>query len=249
MSASTEPLWKSLPSTAARSITARSSPVRRSRRAASSAWMVGGTGTVVRSPARRPATILAHEQAVVDEHREHLLDEERIPLGRVGDAGSDLLGELGLADEVRDELRAFVFRQRLEEHGRRVELSAAPRWADIEELGSSHAEKQDGHSLATSRRGARRDRGTSPRPNGCRRTPRRAAAGRRGPRRIVGSPGSSPRRRCRTRTGRAPRSSAATMRSASSSPASSSASRSRLRAGDSVSSIPATSMTASRTGQ
>ena len=33
----------------------------------------------------RPAAVLAYEQAVVDEHREHLLDEERIALGGAGD--------------------------------------------------------------------------------------------------------------------------------------------------------------------
>ena len=61
----TAPRWKTSPSIAARSITERHSPSSESIRAWSRAWIVGGTAT-------SRVAVLAH-------HREHLLDEERVP--------------------------------------------------------------------------------------------------------------------------------------------------------------------------
>ena len=80
----------------------RSSAVRRSSRAASSAWIVGGTATVGRSPVGDPAVVLADEQPVVDQHREHLLDEQRVAFGRGRRSGRrDVVGQLGRPEEVR----------------------------------------------------------------------------------------------------------------------------------------------------
>ena len=79
----TAPSWKTLPTTAARSITARSVLSSWSSRAASSAWIVGGTRIVAMSRACRPDAVFADEQAVVDQHREHLFDEERVAFGRL----------------------------------------------------------------------------------------------------------------------------------------------------------------------
>ena len=59
-------------------------------------WIVGGTrhcGEIARC---RPAAVLADEQTVVDQHREHLLDEERIALGRLGDSRRDLRRQLAV---------------------------------------------------------------------------------------------------------------------------------------------------------
>ena len=63
----------------------RSSGVEASRRAASRAWIVGGTSMSARSPrraTRRPSTLRSPSSI---EHREHLLDEQRVALGRVDD--------------------------------------------------------------------------------------------------------------------------------------------------------------------
>ena len=127
----TDPAWNTLPSTAARSITARSSgrAGRDGRRAARGSSAEHGTDEVA---GRRPAALLADKQAVVDQHREHLLDEERIPLGGVRDPGPDLRLRARPADEVLDQRAALVLGQRLEQDRRRVELPTAPGGADLE---------------------------------------------------------------------------------------------------------------------
>ena len=56
-SSATAPSWKTLPATAARSITARSSSSSRSSRAASSAWIVGGTRIAADVARRGPAAV------------------------------------------------------------------------------------------------------------------------------------------------------------------------------------------------
>ena len=78
-SAATRSRVNSFPSTDAASMTARSTGSRRSSRAASSAWIVGGTAIAVSSE-RRPDS-LPVEDAVVGEHRDDLLDEERVAIG------------------------------------------------------------------------------------------------------------------------------------------------------------------------
>ena len=72
-SSATAPRWNSRPSTEARWSTARSPGSRRSMRAARSAWIVAGTVSSCRV-------------GIVGEHGEHLLDEQRVALGRVDDA-------------------------------------------------------------------------------------------------------------------------------------------------------------------
>ena len=90
-----------------------------------------------------PALVLTDEETVVDQHREHLLDEERIALCCARDAELDLSGQLRFAYEVGDELRALGVGERLEEDRGRVELSAAPGRPNLEELWSRQAQQQD----------------------------------------------------------------------------------------------------------
>ena len=142
-SSATAPRWKSFPSTAALSTTARSSADRRSSRAARSAWIVGGTASVGEVGRGDPGSVLPCEQAVVDEHLEHLLDEQRVPLRRLEDPCAGVLGELGLAEEVAHQELAFASGERLEEHRGRVHLAAAPCRPRVEELGSGEADEQD----------------------------------------------------------------------------------------------------------
>ena len=73
------------PMTDAGSTTARSSRPSRSSRAASSAWMVGGTGISPTSSASRQSPSTRRIVPVVDEHRHELLDEQRVALGRADD--------------------------------------------------------------------------------------------------------------------------------------------------------------------
>ena len=61
---------------------------RSSSRAASSAWMVGGT-TARSMSGPHASTRFEEDQPLVDQHREELLDEERVSLGGFDDAGPD----------------------------------------------------------------------------------------------------------------------------------------------------------------
>ena len=97
---STASRTKTWPMTAAGSMTARSSGSRRSSRAARSAWIVGGTDTRSIVADGAPAAVLEADEALVDEHREQLLDEERVALGGLDDARADLVVEPGLPEQV-----------------------------------------------------------------------------------------------------------------------------------------------------
>ena len=82
-SAATRSRVNSLPSTDAASMTVRSVGSSRSRRAASSAWIVGGTA-IERQRVSLPA-VAGGQDAVIGEHRDDLLDEERVALGHLED--------------------------------------------------------------------------------------------------------------------------------------------------------------------
>src|SRR6266511_4313662 len=82
-----------------------------------------------------PASVSALEEAVVDQHRERLLDEERIALGRLGHALAHFFCKLGSPEQVSD--------QRLQENRGRVELPAAPHGTDVEQLRASEADQED----------------------------------------------------------------------------------------------------------
>jgi hypothetical protein len=80
------------------------------------------------------ASRIAHE-------RHHLLDEERVALGRIRDLRPQLV--VRGAKRVEQTVR-LVTRQRLEQDGRRVQLSPAPALAPVEQLGARHAEHEEG---------------------------------------------------------------------------------------------------------
>ena len=92
---------------------------------------------------RLPVAVVAREQSVVDQHREHLLDEERVSLRGAHDPVADGLVELRAAEEVGDELHGFTVAQPFEEHRGGVELPAAPARPLVEELGTREADEQD----------------------------------------------------------------------------------------------------------
>ena len=134
--------WKTRPSTETRASSARSSSGSRSRRAPSSAWIVGGTGS---SPevAERPAPVLAAEQAVVDQHREQLLGEQRVALGRARRCEPTRpRGSAPRPSRFRP-ARGSRPRQRLEQDRRGVQLAPAPAGAHVEQLRPRHAQQHD----------------------------------------------------------------------------------------------------------
>ena len=74
------------------------------------------------------------------DQRDHLLDEERIALGGRGDA----LTQHGLgAAQLLQEPLGLCGVERLEQHGRGVELAAAPGGPRLEEFRPGHAQQQD----------------------------------------------------------------------------------------------------------
>ena len=191
-SSTTPPTWKISPSTEARSMTRRSSGVRWSSRAASSAWIAGGTAT-------SPASSLA-----LGQHGEHLLEEERVSLGGLGDAAARLRGELGSRRKGADEHRRLVLGERLEQDGGGVELAARPARAARRAARAGRGRRSARERFAPSRRGARSGRAGSARPSGRPRRRARAAGPVPAPRPACGRPRRPPRRpprscRCRRR--------------------------------------------------
>ena len=98
-----------LPITAARWRTERSSGSSRSRRAASTAWTVSGTRidstSVTASSVRR-----APRAPFLDEHAQHLLEEERIAAGRTADGVGGVLVER--PTQILEQLPRIVALQR-----------------------------------------------------------------------------------------------------------------------------------------
>ena len=62
-----------------------------------------------------PVFVFQDQKPVVDQHREELLDEERVSLGRFDDVGPDAFVEIGASDQILDHLLALLGRQRLEQ--------------------------------------------------------------------------------------------------------------------------------------
>ena len=52
---------------------------------------------------RDPLALLLHQDALVEQHLQHLLDEQRVPQRRGADPLADLLGERRVAEEVLDQ--------------------------------------------------------------------------------------------------------------------------------------------------
>ena len=143
----------------ARSPRARRSPAGRGGRRAAPGSSAGPPRGEVAG--RRPAAVLADEQAVVDQHRQHLLDEQRVALGaprRCGRAASG--AEPGRAEQVLDQARRPRRR-------RAARAGSTPRCASRRPTpaGRRAAPAGPGRAAgsarpATSRRGARSGRGS-----------------------------------------------------------------------------------------
>jgi hypothetical protein len=73
-----------------------------------------------------PLVILLDQDAVVEQHLQHLLDEQGVALRGGSDALTDLGGESRVTEDVLDQRVRLRFRQRLQVHARRVPLPTAP---------------------------------------------------------------------------------------------------------------------------
>ena len=81
--------------------------------------------------------------AVLADHRQHLLDVERVARRGRRDAFAQVARERGIGDEPVHQLRAFARRERFQEQRRRVQLAAAPVRPGIQQLGARDAQKED----------------------------------------------------------------------------------------------------------
>ena len=91
-----------------------------------------------------PRTPFEAKEAVVDQHREHLLDEQRVALRGFEDPVPRDLRYRRLPQEVVDEQRGLVTGEGLEKDRGGVHLAATPAGADVEQLGTSDTDQQDG---------------------------------------------------------------------------------------------------------
>ena len=92
---------------------------------------------------RDPMAIFAAEQASVDQHRQHFLDEKGIALSRLSKSPKNCLGKLRVPEEVFDQNVALFLDQRLKQDRGRVHLPSAPGGTLVEQLRACKAEQQD----------------------------------------------------------------------------------------------------------
>ena len=90
-----------------------------------------------------PLAVLLDQDGVVDEHRQHLLDEQRVPVGGRADALADLGRERRVPEQVLDQRVRLGFGERFEVDAGRVALAPAPARAVLQELGARHADEED----------------------------------------------------------------------------------------------------------
>src|SRR5581483_6221197 len=76
------------------------------------------------------------------EHAHRLLDEQGVPL-RLGKHRAQVERDVERGGERLDELDALLLAQRLELDRRRADAAAAPRRADVEQLGAREAEDEE----------------------------------------------------------------------------------------------------------
>ena len=193
-SASTEARWKTLPSTAARSSTRRSSVASWSRRVASRSWIDGGTRTSERSPvATQPPSSFSRSPSSISmlsiSSTKSAFPAEA-PWMRARTSAESVTPPTRLSISAS----ASSLGERLEVDRRRVLLAAAPVAAQIEQLGPRRGRRAGSACRARTPRRARSGRAASARPSGGRRTRRSAAGGGRAPRTAGARPRSPPPR-------------------------------------------------------
>ena len=167
LSSSTAPRANDLPITAAASTTARSAGSSRSSRAASSAWMVGGTETADGLRGPRQTRLVSAQLTLVHQHPHQLLDEQGVSLG----GGED---PAGTRRRPRPRRRPGARRAR---GSRRRSTAPAQLWwrrrrpraksgLSVEQLGAGDGDDQDRDAPDRAREAARSARGRWARPSG-----------------------------------------------------------------------------------
>ena len=162
-SATTPPTWNASPSIDACSSRRRSSGSSRSSRAASRAWIAGGT-------AISPTAVLS-----LGEQREHLLEKEWVALrGRRDPRLRPSAADRPLPGGRRSAREDSSRRERLEEQRGARSACRHPRPAAPRAARAGRGRSRERERHAPSRPGTRSDRAASARPSACPRTPARA---------------------------------------------------------------------------
>ena len=91
---------------------------------------------------RAPLPVREADEPLVDEHRHELLDEERVALGRLDDAGPDALVEAGLAEQVLGDRARLVLAEapELDPH---VARARGPLRQALDELVAGRADEEE----------------------------------------------------------------------------------------------------------
>ena len=105
-------------------------------------WTESGIEISESRPVDDPAAVPPLERALLDQHLQHLLDEERVALRAREDRAPHVLRHLRLAEQRRDELARTPPAKRREGERRRVLLARAPGRSVIEELRPRRADEQ-----------------------------------------------------------------------------------------------------------
>ncbi len=150
----------------------------------------GGGGQVV----GHPAAAVAAQPALLDQHGQQLLEEQRVALGGPGDAVGGVAGQGRLPGQVLQQGRRLLGGQRLQQHGAGVQAPARPAGPLLQQLGPGHGHHQDAAPPWPGRRPARPGRAGPAGPSGGRRSPPPAGAARPAPPGTAAPPRRRPRR-------------------------------------------------------
>ena len=90
--------------------------------------------------------IVAFQDPIVEEHRQHLLHEQRVAFGRLHDLRPHLCVEVGGAQEVLGHLHTLVLGQWLQDEDPMPLGFLAPIGVGVEEVGTCGAGQHHGHA-------------------------------------------------------------------------------------------------------
>ena len=91
---------------------------------------------------RAPPVVDTDDPAVIDEHAQELLAEERVPFRSLDDALAQIRRQIVNVEEPRDERLRLVARQCVQRDRRRVRAAGPPSRPQLQELGPGDAEKE-----------------------------------------------------------------------------------------------------------
>ena len=97
-----------------------------------------GRGQVV----GHPAAAVAAQPALLDQHGQQLLEEQRVALGGAGDAVGGVGGQGRLPGQVLEQGRRLLGGQRLQQHGAGVQAPTRPARPLLQQLGPGHRDQQ-----------------------------------------------------------------------------------------------------------